>query len=88
MNEFERTTHFSKARSLECLPNSLLRKFSEIDFKNSFFGIHSFSLFLSPDSVLDPEGDFDLDDSMDVARHVEELLRRPIDSQWISHNQS
>ncbi|XP_034271561.1 signal transducer and activator of transcription 5B isoform X1 [Pantherophis guttatus] len=42
----------------------------------------------NPDSVLDPEGEFDLDDSMDVARHVEELLRRPIDSQWISHNQS
>ncbi|KAG8140045.1 hypothetical protein E2320_002775, partial [Naja naja] len=34
-----------------------------------------------PDSVLDPEGEFDLDDSMDVARHVEELLRRPIDNQ-------
>ncbi|KAH0626810.1 hypothetical protein JD844_002039 [Phrynosoma platyrhinos] len=42
----------------------------------------------NPDSVLDPEGDFDLDDSMDVARHVEELLRRPMDSQWISHAQS
>ncbi|KAJ6658205.1 hypothetical protein lerEdw1_001472 [Lerista edwardsae] len=40
------------------------------------------------DSVLDPEGDCDLDDSMDLARHVEELLRRPMDSQWISHTQS
>ncbi|XP_040294125.1 signal transducer and activator of transcription 5B [Bufo bufo] len=43
----------------------------------------------NPDSVLDPDGDFDLDDSMDVARHVEELLRRPLDnSQWIPHAQS
>ncbi|XP_053216795.1 signal transducer and activator of transcription 5B isoform X2 [Podarcis raffonei] len=42
----------------------------------------------NPDSVLDPEADYDLDDSMDVARHVEELLRRPMDSQWISHAQS
>ncbi|KAG8446643.1 hypothetical protein GDO86_014188 [Hymenochirus boettgeri] len=43
----------------------------------------------NPDSVLDPDGDFDLDDSMDVARHVEELLRRPMDnSQWIPHAQS
>ncbi|XP_075033016.1 signal transducer and activator of transcription 5B [Mixophyes fleayi] len=43
----------------------------------------------NPDSVLDPDGDFDLDDSMDVARHVEELLRRPLDnSQWIPHTQS
>ncbi|KAG7254623.1 hypothetical protein CRUP_007441 [Coryphaenoides rupestris] len=34
------------------------------------------------DSMLDGDGDFDLDDTMDVARHVEELLRRPMDSQW------
>lgn len=38
--------------------------------------------------MLDPEGDFDLDDTMDVAQHVEELLRRPMDSQWIPHAQS
>lgn len=42
----------------------------------------------NPDPVLDPEGDFDLEDTMDVARHVEELLRRPVDSQWIPHAQS
>ena len=42
----------------------------------------------SPETVLDPEGDFDLDDTMDVAQHVEELLRRPMDSQWIPHAQS
>ncbi|KAK9395752.1 signal transducer and activator of transcription 5B [Crotalus adamanteus] len=41
----------------------------------------------NPDLVLDPEGDFNLDDSMDVTQHVEELLRHPIDSQWISHAQ-
>uniref|UniRef100_A0A8B9LLX6 Signal transducer and activator of transcription n=1 Tax=Astyanax mexicanus TaxID=7994 RepID=A0A8B9LLX6_ASTMX len=34
------------------------------------------------DSMLDNDGDFDLDDTMDVARHVEELLRRPMDGQW------
>ncbi|XP_041073544.1 signal transducer and activator of transcription 5B-like isoform X2 [Cetorhinus maximus] len=39
----------------------------------------------NPDSMLDPDGDFDLDDTMDVARHVEELLRRPIDNQWLPH---
>ncbi|XP_025063067.1 signal transducer and activator of transcription 5B isoform X4 [Alligator sinensis] len=42
----------------------------------------------NPEAVLDPEGDFDLDDTMDVARHVEELLRRPMDHQWIPHAQS
>ncbi|XP_072927597.1 signal transducer and activator of transcription 5B-like isoform X1 [Hemitrygon akajei] len=39
----------------------------------------------NPDSMLDPDGDFDLDDTMDVARHVEELLRRPMDNQWLPH---
>uniref|UniRef100_A0A2K6JQF4 Signal transducer and activator of transcription n=1 Tax=Rhinopithecus bieti TaxID=61621 RepID=A0A2K6JQF4_RHIBE len=33
-----------------------------------------------PDPVLDQDGEFDLDETMDVARHVEELLRRPMDS--------
>lgn len=33
----------------------------------------------NPDPVLDQEGEFDLDETMDVARHVEELLRRPMD---------
>ncbi|NXW35259.1 STA5B protein, partial [Phaetusa simplex] len=42
----------------------------------------------NPDAVLDPEGDFDLDGGVDVARHVEELLRRPMDSQWGGHAQS
>ncbi|XP_027726114.1 signal transducer and activator of transcription 5A-like [Vombatus ursinus] len=42
----------------------------------------------NPDSVLDPDADFDLDETMDVARHVEELLSRPMDSQWIPHTQS
>uniref|UniRef100_A0AAQ4RTQ5 Signal transducer and activator of transcription n=1 Tax=Gasterosteus aculeatus aculeatus TaxID=481459 RepID=A0AAQ4RTQ5_GASAC len=36
------------------------------------------------DTILDPDGDFDLDDTMDVARHVEELLRRPMANQWSS----
>lgn len=36
--------------------------------------------------MLDPDGDFDLEDTMDVARHVEELLRRPMNAhaQWNS----
>ncbi|XP_045442210.1 signal transducer and activator of transcription 5A isoform X5 [Pipistrellus kuhlii] len=34
----------------------------------------------NPDPVLDQDGDFDLDETMDVARHVEELLRRPMES--------
>ncbi|KPP68165.1 signal transducer and activator of transcription 5B-like, partial [Scleropages formosus] len=34
------------------------------------------------DSMLDGDGEFDLEDTMDVARHVEELLRRPIENQW------
>uniref|UniRef100_A0A8C5GTH9 Signal transducer and activator of transcription n=1 Tax=Gouania willdenowi TaxID=441366 RepID=A0A8C5GTH9_GOUWI len=36
------------------------------------------------DNMLDPDGDFDLEDTMDVARHVEELLRRPMAKQWSS----
>ncbi|TKS90280.1 Signal transducer and activator of transcription 5B [Collichthys lucidus] len=36
------------------------------------------------DAMLDADGDFDLDDTMDVARHVEELLRRPMANQWSS----
>uniref|UniRef100_A0A8C9TZR4 Signal transducer and activator of transcription n=1 Tax=Scleropages formosus TaxID=113540 RepID=A0A8C9TZR4_SCLFO len=42
------------------------------------------ALFVPPgsDPTLDPEGEFDLDDTMDVARHVEELLRRPMENQW------
>lgn len=34
--------------------------------------------------MLDPDGEFDLEDTMDVARHVEELLRRPMANQWNS----
>ncbi|XP_045155382.1 signal transducer and activator of transcription 5A [Echinops telfairi] len=34
----------------------------------------------NPDPVLDQDGEIDLDETMDVARHVEELLRRPMDS--------
>uniref|UniRef100_A0A8C3A4E1 Signal transducer and activator of transcription n=1 Tax=Cyclopterus lumpus TaxID=8103 RepID=A0A8C3A4E1_CYCLU len=36
------------------------------------------------DTILDADGDFDLEDTMDVARHVEELLRRPMANQWSS----
>ncbi|KAG7243520.1 hypothetical protein INR49_011076, partial [Caranx melampygus] len=39
---------------------------------------HTYGIYPSmSDSMLDADGDFDLDDTMDVARHVEELLRRP-----------
>uniref|UniRef100_A0A8C2ZT60 Signal transducer and activator of transcription 5a n=1 Tax=Cyclopterus lumpus TaxID=8103 RepID=A0A8C2ZT60_CYCLU len=44
---------------------------------------HTYGIFPPmSDSMLDADGDFDLDDTMDVARHVEELLRRPVESQW------
>ncbi|CAL8284329.1 unnamed protein product [Merluccius merluccius] len=43
----------------------------------------SFNIFPQmSDPMLDADGDFDLDDTMDVARHVEELLRRPLVNQW------
>uniref|UniRef100_A0A3P9KG81 Signal transducer and activator of transcription n=2 Tax=Oryzias latipes TaxID=8090 RepID=A0A3P9KG81_ORYLA len=44
---------------------------------------HPYNMYQNiADPILDAEGDFDLDDTMDVARHVEELLRRPVESQW------
>lgn len=44
---------------------------------------HTYGIYPAmADSMLDADGDFDLDDTMDVARHVEELLRRPVESQW------
>uniref|UniRef100_A0AAR2KDX5 Signal transducer and activator of transcription n=1 Tax=Pygocentrus nattereri TaxID=42514 RepID=A0AAR2KDX5_PYGNA len=43
---------------------------------------HPSNYGIYPAIMLDNDGDFDLDDTMDVARHVEELLRRPMDGQW------
>ncbi|XP_061702461.1 inactive phospholipase C-like protein 2 [Syngnathoides biaculeatus] len=44
---------------------------------------HTYGLYQPmSESMLDADGDFDLDDTMDVARHVEELLRRPVESHW------
>uniref|UniRef100_A0A8C7WQH5 Signal transducer and activator of transcription n=1 Tax=Oryzias sinensis TaxID=183150 RepID=A0A8C7WQH5_9TELE len=44
---------------------------------------HPYNMYQNiADPILDAEGEFDLDDTMDVARHVEELLRRPVESQW------
>uniref|UniRef100_A0A3P9L5I2 Signal transducer and activator of transcription n=1 Tax=Oryzias latipes TaxID=8090 RepID=A0A3P9L5I2_ORYLA len=41
--------------------------------------------FLSnTDNILDTDAEFELDYPMDVARHVEELLRRPAVNQWSS----
>ncbi|TRY64753.1 hypothetical protein DNTS_017803 [Danionella cerebrum] len=34
------------------------------------------------DPMLDTEGDFDLDETMDMARQVEEFLRQPMETQW------
>uniref|UniRef100_A0A7N6A438 Signal transducer and activator of transcription n=1 Tax=Anabas testudineus TaxID=64144 RepID=A0A7N6A438_ANATE len=46
---------------------------------------NNFSVYPSMnDTMLDADGDFDLEDTMDVARHVEELLRRPMANQWSS----
>ncbi|XP_015217367.1 signal transducer and activator of transcription 5B isoform X2 [Lepisosteus oculatus] len=50
---------------------------------------HTYGIYpTTNDTMLDADGEFDLDDTMDVARHVEELLRRPMESQWIGHTQS
>lgn len=49
----------------------------------------SFSVYPAmSDAMLDADGDFDLEDTMDVARHVEELLRRPLANQWGNQQQS
>uniref|UniRef100_A0A673KND5 Signal transducer and activator of transcription n=1 Tax=Sinocyclocheilus rhinocerous TaxID=307959 RepID=A0A673KND5_9TELE len=37
------------------------------------------------DSMLDTEGEFDLDETMDMARQVEEFLRQPMETQWRPH---
>uniref|UniRef100_A0A087XYL8 Signal transducer and activator of transcription n=1 Tax=Poecilia formosa TaxID=48698 RepID=A0A087XYL8_POEFO len=58
-----------------------------MDQTASSSGSHSnnFGVYSSiSDNMLDPDGDFDLEDTMDVARHVEELLRRPMANQWSS----
>ncbi|XP_072524074.1 signal transducer and activator of transcription 5B [Salminus brasiliensis] len=34
------------------------------------------------DPMLDPEGEFDLEETMDMARQVEEFLRQPSEPQW------
>uniref|UniRef100_A0A8B9HX00 Signal transducer and activator of transcription n=1 Tax=Astyanax mexicanus TaxID=7994 RepID=A0A8B9HX00_ASTMX len=36
----------------------------------------------SSDPMLDPEGEFDLEETMDMARQVEEFLRQPSEPQW------
>uniref|UniRef100_A0A8C7QZG8 Signal transducer and activator of transcription n=1 Tax=Oncorhynchus mykiss TaxID=8022 RepID=A0A8C7QZG8_ONCMY len=38
----------------------------------------NFAIFPPIDPMMDADGEFDLEDTMDVARHVEELLRRPM----------
>ncbi|XP_051522719.1 signal transducer and activator of transcription 5B isoform X2 [Myxocyprinus asiaticus] len=44
---------------------------------------HSFTIYPSMnDSMLDAEGEFDLDETMDMARQVEEFLRQPMETQW------
>ncbi|XP_029485429.1 signal transducer and activator of transcription 5B-like isoform X3 [Oncorhynchus nerka] len=44
----------------------------------------NFAIFppIRSDPMMDADGEFDLEDTMDVARHVEELLRRPMANQW------
>ncbi len=32
--------------------------------------------------MLDTEGEFDLEETMDMARQVEEFLRQPMETQW------
>lgn len=44
---------------------------------------HNFTIYPSMnDSMLDTEGEFDLEETMDMARQVEEFLRQPMETQW------
>ncbi|XP_026133358.1 signal transducer and activator of transcription 5B-like isoform X1 [Carassius auratus] len=44
---------------------------------------HNFTIYPSMnDSMLDAEGEFDLEETMDMARQVEEFLRQPMETQW------
>uniref|UniRef100_A0A8C1WB64 Signal transducer and activator of transcription n=1 Tax=Cyprinus carpio TaxID=7962 RepID=A0A8C1WB64_CYPCA len=44
---------------------------------------HNFTIYPSMnDTMLDTEGEFDLDETMDMARQVEEFLRQPMETQW------
>uniref|UniRef100_A0A8C4HT97 Signal transducer and activator of transcription n=1 Tax=Dicentrarchus labrax TaxID=13489 RepID=A0A8C4HT97_DICLA len=66
----------------ECLVATAVFFFGDVlPASLSVVWLHSVSCGRS-DSMLDADGDFDLDDTIDVARHVEELLRRPVESQW------
>ncbi|XP_058262587.1 signal transducer and activator of transcription 5B isoform X2 [Hemibagrus wyckioides] len=42
----------------------------------------SFTVYPSIDPILDESGDFDLDETMDMARQVEEFLSQPSEAQW------
>uniref|UniRef100_A0A673KJR0 Signal transducer and activator of transcription n=1 Tax=Sinocyclocheilus rhinocerous TaxID=307959 RepID=A0A673KJR0_9TELE len=44
-----------------------------------------FLIYKKNDSMLDTEGEFDLDETMDMARQVEEFLRQPMETQWRPH---
>ncbi|KAF4084574.1 hypothetical protein AMELA_G00107810 [Ameiurus melas] len=41
-----------------------------------------FTIYPSIDPILDEGGDFDLDETMDMARQVEEFLSQPSEAQW------
>uniref|UniRef100_A0A4W4GMC3 Signal transducer and activator of transcription n=1 Tax=Electrophorus electricus TaxID=8005 RepID=A0A4W4GMC3_ELEEL len=43
---------------------------------------NSFGIYPPIDPMLDAEGEFDLDETMDMARQVEEFLRQPSEPQW------
>ncbi|XP_022541159.1 signal transducer and activator of transcription 5B isoform X2 [Astyanax mexicanus] len=43
---------------------------------------NSFPIYPTIDPMLDPEGEFDLEETMDMARQVEEFLRQPSEPQW------
>ncbi|XP_056626631.1 signal transducer and activator of transcription 5B isoform X1 [Triplophysa dalaica] len=44
---------------------------------------HNFTIYPSMnDPMLETEGEFDLDETMDMARQVEEFLRQPMETQW------
>lgn len=49
----------------------------------SFHSIHlKICVCVCSDPILDESGDFDLDETMDMARQVEEFLSQPSEAQW------
>uniref|UniRef100_A0A7N6AGS9 Signal transducer and activator of transcription n=1 Tax=Anabas testudineus TaxID=64144 RepID=A0A7N6AGS9_ANATE len=76
---------YVKPQIKQVVPDAGTPTFMEQTASPSVSHPNNFSVYPSMnDTMLDADGDFDLEDTMDVARHVEELLRRPMANQWSS----